>query len=349
MFCQPTVEQSRDGVKWRLSGWTKPPEKGIIGVTDRSQPFGACGQGSALAHLNVSAKADTRHQVPKQDDFHRPESLRFPKLCAMAATLRALFSAEAWWSDALLAMLLLLLVELMRRLSWPLASRIVRLRYGAGTRRVLRPEREQTVRSIIASSISAFSLLAALFIFLARLVGLANVVWIIGLFSAALGLGVSPLVRDILTGAGFIFEDTMAVGEKVEIVGVSGVVEAVHLRTTRLRAPTGELYTIPNGEIRLIRNFSRGRYSTIELILRIAAADLGRTLTILEELGREIAVSEEDILEPWQILTETGILAEHTDLKLLAKARWGRAAELRVRLLAAIQARLAAAGIVLAG
>lgn len=267
----------------------------------------------------------------------------------MSATLRALFPAEAWWSDVLLAVFLLLLVEIMRRLSWPLAGRIVRLRYGAGKRRLLRPEREKTVQGIIAGSISAFSLVTALFIVLTRIVGLANVVWIIGLFSAALGLGVSPLVRDILTGAGFIFEDTMAVGEKVEIVGVTGVVEAVHLRTTQLRAPTGELYTIPNGEIRLIRNFSRGQYSSIELILRIATADLSRTLSILEELGRAIAVTEEDILEPWQILAETGILAEHTDLKLLTKARWGRAAELRVRLLAVIQARLAADGIALAG
>lgn len=267
----------------------------------------------------------------------------------MATTLKTLFLNDAWWSDLLLAVLLLLLVGLMRELSWPLAARIVRFRYGAGKRRALRPEREKTVRGIIANGISVFVLMTAVFIVLTRIVGFANVVWIIGLFSAALGIGTSPLIRDVLTGASFIFEDTMAVGEKVEIVGIAGVVEAVNLRTTLLRAPTGELYTVPNGEIRLIRNFSRGRYSSLELIVKITAADLARALVVLEELGREIAATEADILEPWQILAETGVLVGHTDLKLLAKARWGRAGELRPRLLAAVQTRLAEAGITLAG
>jgi small-conductance mechanosensitive channel len=39
--------------------------------------------------------------------------------------------------------------------------------------------------------------------------------------------GARPLISDVLTGIDLIFEDTYAFGEKVEIQGVEGVVEAV--------------------------------------------------------------------------------------------------------------------------
>jgi hypothetical protein len=79
----------------------------------------------------------------------------------------------------------------------------------------------------------------------------------------------------VSTGISFIFEDTFDVGEKVEILNVEGVIEAVNLRTSTLRAPTGELYIVPNGEIRLIRNFSRGRFSITKITLKLAGEDLG--------------------------------------------------------------------------
>jgi len=41
---------------------------------DWSQPSWACGQGSAFADLRVSAKADTRHKVPREGDFNRLNS-----------------------------------------------------------------------------------------------------------------------------------------------------------------------------------------------------------------------------------------------------------------------------------
>ena len=86
-----------------------------------------------------------------------------------------------------------------------------------------------------------------------------------GLFSAGFGLGARPMVSDFLSGIGFMFEDTFDVSEKIEIPGlpggsVMGLVEAVHLRTTVIRAMSGEPYIVPNGEIRVVRNFSRGDF-----------------------------------------------------------------------------------------
>jgi small conductance mechanosensitive channel len=211
------------------------------------------------------------------------------------------------------------------------------------------PQRRATLSGLIASAISVFVFAAATLVSLGQFVKLDTLVWVVGLLSAGFGLSARPLISDVLAGITFIFEDTFAVGEKVEILGVQGVVEAVNLRATCMRAPSGELYVIPNGEVRVIRNFSRGHYSTTDIELRIAAGDLEHALALLEELGEEAVALLPNLLEPWQVISASGTLGQQTELTLLAKARFGRAAEMRPRLLALVNERLAEASISLAG
>jgi small-conductance mechanosensitive channel len=100
---------------------------------------------------------------------------------------------------------------------------------------------------------------------LARFVPSETLIWIVGLFSAAFGLGARGMVVDFAAGGSFIFHNTFAVGEKIEFYSgmnrVEGIVEAVNVRNTQVRAPTGELFTVPNGEIGVVRNFRRANLS----------------------------------------------------------------------------------------
>lgn len=262
--------------------------------------------------------------------------------------LTQVFTTGAWWGDAAYVATLYLLAWVVHRLARWIARALVRLRCLTRNQPQLRPERCKTVQSVIASGISYSAFAAATVASLARFVRLDTLVWVVGLFSAAFGLGARPLISDVLTGIGLIFEDTFAVGEKVEILGVQGVVEVVNLRTTCMRAPTGELYVVPNGEIRVVRNFSRGRFSTAKLKLKIASADLGSALPLLEELGKEAVAMLPNLLEPWQVISESGTIGQETELTLLAKARFGQAAEMCPRLLALVQERMSEAGVTLA-
>jgi small conductance mechanosensitive channel len=198
--------------------------------------------------------------------------------------------------------------------------------------------------------ISFLAILTALVLSLRLLnVSADTLVWVLGLFAAAFGFSARPIVSDILTGIGFLFENPYDVSEKIEIMpGVQGVVEGVNLRTTLLRAHSGELYIVPNGEVRLVRNFSRGRFSMADVKLILAAADLDRALPLLEDLGREAVTLLPNLLEPWQIISETGVIGAQTELTLSAKARFGKAADMRPRLLSLVQKRLEEAGITLA-
>ena len=234
---------------------------------------------------------------------------------------------------------------IVHRLAPRLARRMVRLNRFARPARQFRQERQTTLNGLIASAITMAAFALATFFSLSLFVSANTLIWVIGLFSAAFGLGARPLVNDFLSGLSLIFEDTYDVGEKLEVMGVEGVVEAVNVRTTLLRAPTGALYVVPNGDVRLIRNFSRGRFSMAPITIKLAAADLADAVPLLETLGVEAVDVLPNLLEPWKVISESGTIGHATDLTLLAKARFGKAAEMRPRLLALVQDRLAEAGI----
>lgn len=226
-----------------------------------------------------------------------------------------------------------------------LASRLVRLavRSRAGT--CWRVERQATLRSLYASTLTVLAFAGAFLVSLGQFVTLDTLVWMVGLFSAAFGLAARPMISDLMAGISFLFEDAFSVGEKVEMLDKEGIVEAINLRATWLRSPTGELYVVPNGDIRLVRNFSRGHFSPADVRLHVPATDLNRAFDLLRDLGNEAVFLLPNLLEPWQVISEEGTIGQQVQLTVLAKAKFGKAAEMRPRLLALVHARLADAGI----
>ena len=255
---------------------------------------------------------------------------------------------SAWLARLVIILVFFFLAWIVHRLSGRIARRVVGLQRVAGRGGGMRLERQATLQGLISSAISVAAFVVAILLSLSLFVEPNTLIWVIGLFSAAFGLGARPLVNDFLTGVGLIFEDDYDVGEKVEIMGVEGVVEKVSIRTTLLRSPTGELFVVPNGDVRLIRNFSRGRFSSTDVTIRISADDLAQALPLLESLGTEAVALLPNLLEPWQVLSKTGVMGQYAELTLLAKARFGKGAEMRPRMLALVQERLDEAGVELA-
>ena len=79
----------------------------------------------------------------------------------------------------------------------------------------------------------------------------------------AVGFGAQRIVQDLLAGFFLISERQYGFGDVIRIsvpgttTGVSGTVEEISLRVTRLRTVNGELLMLPNGEIRQVTNLSR--------------------------------------------------------------------------------------------
>ena len=88
--------------------------------------------------------------------------------------------------------------------------------------------------------------------------------------AATVGFGAQSLLRDIIAGFSIVFEGQYSVGDFVEIepTKAAGLVEELGLRTTKIRALSGELIFIPNGTIMGVRNYVSGEQRfTVEVQL----------------------------------------------------------------------------------
>jgi moderate conductance mechanosensitive channel len=114
----------------------------------------------------------------------------------------------------------------------------------------------RSVSTVVIWSIAFVTILGELGINLGPLVASA------GIAGVALGFGAQSLVKDVITGFFMLVEDQFGVGDIVDVgVGAdtmaSGSVEAVSLRTTRIRDVNGTVWHIPNGIIERVGNMSQ--------------------------------------------------------------------------------------------
>ena len=118
-----------------------------------------------------------------------------------------------------------------------------------------------------------------------------------GIAGVALGFGAQNLVRDVLTGFFILFEDQFAVGDYVSISGVSGVVEEIGLRVTKVRDFAGQLHVVPNGSIGLVTNF-RGRAMRVMFDVQVPySTDVELAIGLLQDAFDRQKESIPDIVD----------------------------------------------------
>lgn len=109
----------------------------------------------------------------------------------------------------------------------------------------------------------------------------------------AVGLGAKDLVRDVIAGMFVLVEDQYAVGDVVELAGVSGTVEEIRLRTTVLRDLDGSTHHVPNGEVRVATNLTY-EYSRVVVDLSVAYEEsVDRALDVIGEIAEGLATDPE--------------------------------------------------------
>jgi small conductance mechanosensitive channel len=119
-------------------------------------------------------------------------------------------------------------------------------------------------------------------------VNLAPLLASAGVVGVALGFGAQSIVRDTLSGFFILLENQFGVGDIVELQTtanpVSGKVESLSLRVTALRAFDGSLHIVPNGNIQLVSNKSRGWARAIVDVRVAYGEDMQRVREILDRL-----------------------------------------------------------------
>jgi len=126
-----------------------------------------------------------------------------------------------------------------------------------------------------------------------------------GVIGIAIGFGSQKLVQDIINGLFILFQDTIAVGEVVDVAGHSGVVEQISVRTIGLRDLSGRAHTIPFSEVTTITNHTKD-YAFAELDIGVGyREDVDEVMEVIRQIGAELEtdpVQGENILEPIQVL-----------------------------------------------
>ncbi len=105
----------------------------------------------------------------------------------------------------------------------------------------------------------------------------------------ALGFGAQSLVKDFLSGFFILAEDQYGVGDTITVADVTGIVEDVDLRHTRLRAADGVVWFVPNGEIRKVGNAAKGWAVASADVVITRGTDLDRALALAEEASEALA------------------------------------------------------------
>ncbi len=113
-----------------------------------------------------------------------------------------------------------------------------------------------------------------------------------GVAGVALGFGAQSLVKDTLSGFFILLENQFGVGDNLELTTpsnrVAGRVESLTLRVTSIRAFDGTLHIVPNGNIVVASNRSRGWARAIVDVRAAYEEDVDHLRNVLEELFEEL-------------------------------------------------------------
>jgi len=208
---------------------------------------------------------------------------------------------------------------------------------GEITRR--RVQRANTIGSLLKSIVSGVIVAVVVIMAISELgYDIAPLIASAGILGVALGFGAQSLVKDFLSGIFMIFEDQYGVGDSVNLGEVSGTVEAVSLRVTRLRDVDGTVWYVRNGEILRVGNQSQNWSRSVLDIAVGYKEDVSRVRRILKEVAHELWEDEDFhtkiIEEPevWgvQSLGPDSVVVRVT-LKTMPQQQWTVSREMRER------------------
>ncbi len=159
-----------------------------------------------------------------------------------------------------------------------------------------------------------------------------------GVAGLAIGFGAQSLIKDVIAGFFILLEDQFHVGDVIQAAGVSGQVERLSLRTTIVRDLQGTVHFIPNGEIKVVSNLTKG-WSRVVLEVGVAhETDLERALGVLADEARRLGqdpVIGPLLLDAPEVLGVEAITDAQVTIRILAKTlpskQWEVARELRRR------------------
>jgi small conductance mechanosensitive channel len=186
---------------------------------------------------------------------------------------------------------------------------------------ILRSARVRTLLPLIRNALLIVITAMTILIVLSELgVDIAPLLAGAGVIGLAVGFGAQSLVKDVITGAFFMFEGTINIGDVIDIGGKSGLVEGMTIRSMRLRDLNGSLHTVNFGSVAMVTNMTR-EFAYYVLDTKISYQyDPDDVMDVLRETDEELRADSSFkyyILQPIEILG----LESFADTSFIVRAR----------------------------
>ncbi|HEX6112169.1 MAG TPA: mechanosensitive ion channel domain-containing protein [Geminicoccaceae bacterium] len=155
-----------------------------------------------------------------------------------------------------------------------------------------RIERSRRTRTLLPLLRTALVVLIAIVLLLHTMsvmgLDLAPLLATAGVIGIAIGFGSQKLVQDVINGLFILFQDTISVGDFVEVGGHGGTVERISVRTIELRDVAGIVHTIPFSEITTVKNWAKEfGYALLDISVAYRE-DVDEVMEVLRQIGAEL-------------------------------------------------------------
>lgn len=167
-----------------------------------------------------------------------------------------------------------------------------------------------------------------------------------GVLGLAIGFGAQTLVKDVITGVFILMEDTLSVGDVVEVGAHAGLVEKITIRTVHLRDFDGNVHSLPFGEVQTIKNMSKHfAYAVVDVSIAYRE-NIDDALAVMAEVAQDMAENgplADTIIGPFEVVGVEGLKESSVWLRGRFKTRplgqWNVRREFYRRIKAAFDAR----------
>jgi len=204
----------------------------------------------------------------------------------------------------------------------------------------LREKRGRTIAQLLRSMGRVVIVTIGILLTFNVFINIAPVLAGAGILGLAISFGAQSLVRDFISGFFILLENQFAVGDVIEAAGKSGVVEKMTLRVVVLRDLEGTMHVIPNGQITVVSNKTRGWARAVVDISVPYTEDVDRALSVVRDEAAQFSTDKTWGLQldgPVEVpgvesMTDSS-LSIRTLLKTQPGSQWNVAREFRRRLI----------------
>ena len=145
----------------------------------------------------------------------------------------------------------------------------------------------RNILAVVIAVIAVLMVLSGLGIEIGPLIAGAGVVGV------AVGFGAQTIVKDVISGMFYLWDDAFRIGEYIESGSHKGVVEAFSLRSVKLRHHRGPLTTVPFGELGAVKNLNRD-WTIDKISLNVKYdTDLVKAKKVIKQIGQTLLENPE--------------------------------------------------------